>query len=389
MGVLTFAAALVAQFATQGVALFLRADEASSGLIGLLYIAAIPYTLRFLWSPLVDRNRLGSAGRYAGWITWSQAAACLAVASLFLFPPDVAPIGILALVSIFMIALGTQLTAVGGLMAAALPGRQFASGSSVQDASSALGGMFLGAFVLYLLADLGWFAVVWALLVVAGLGLVFSAIYAPRVDVEPVAMDRPPILSHLRVLQTREARQLFAVTFLVNCAIIIPYAAKSVMLIDAGFSIADASLYGIVFGNAVGALAALSSRPFIDRIGPMRFLGTLGILNILGVAVILFQYQDGFSPVVTVVMVLFANASVFAAFTASRAAIMALCEQGRQATDFASFVGLETVLYLVFAGISLAFLDTLGFVAISLFGGALTALGLLVVFAGRKKPQNR
>ncbi|MEM9843720.1 MAG: hypothetical protein AAF965_02900, partial [Pseudomonadota bacterium] len=46
VGLLTFGSATIAQFATQGVALFLRASDASSGLIGLIYVAAIPYTLR-------------------------------------------------------------------------------------------------------------------------------------------------------------------------------------------------------------------------------------------------------------------------------------------------------------------------------------------------------
>ena len=61
VGLMTFAASIMAQFATQGVALFLRAEETSSGTIGLIYLAAIPYTLRFLWAPLVDRSEIGRA----------------------------------------------------------------------------------------------------------------------------------------------------------------------------------------------------------------------------------------------------------------------------------------------------------------------------------------
>ena len=159
IGGVSFAAALAAHFAIQGGTLFLRAGDVSSGVIGLLSVAAIPYTLRFLWAPLVDRNPLGRHGRYSGWIVWTQAATCLAMAALALSDPVESPGVIVALISLFMIARGTQVTAVSGLMTAGLSQAAYPNGSSTQAATSALGAVFLGEAVLYLLADMGWIVV--------------------------------------------------------------------------------------------------------------------------------------------------------------------------------------------------------------------------------------
>ena len=49
------------------------------GTIGLLSLAGLPYTLKFLWAPVVDALRravaLGAAGRRRGWLVASQLAA--------------------------------------------------------------------------------------------------------------------------------------------------------------------------------------------------------------------------------------------------------------------------------------------------------------------------
>lgn len=381
VGLLTFGSATIAQFATQGVALFLRASDASSGLIGLIYVAAIPYTLRFLWAPLVDKFRLGSEGRYAGWLTWSQAITCLAVLALFVAPPDRAPAAILGLVSIFMIALGTQLTALGGLMAARLEPVFHPRASSVQGMSSAIAGVFLGAAVLYVLADLGWTFVVAALLSVSLASLAVALVLAPRVDaqVSPVAAA-PSMLSHFSIFRKPKARRLFVITFLVNCAIVIPYAAKSILLIDAGFSIANSALYGLVGGSAVGVLAAFLSRPLVEAIGAIRALAGLGTTNVIVMICVVLAAGDAPGAGLTVVSVLFANASVFATFTVSRAAIMSLCAPGREATELTNFVGLETVLYLVIAGIGLALLDDVGFGTVTIAGVVLTSFGVVLTW---------
>ncbi|MEM0991357.1 MAG: hypothetical protein AAGK00_21015, partial [Pseudomonadota bacterium] len=377
---MTFAAALVAQFATQGVALFLRSDEASSALIGMLYLAAAPYTLRFLWAPIVDRYPLGGAGRYGRWLIATQAASCLTVAALFMLSPAQTPGLIVAMVAIFMLALGTQQTAIGGLMAAGLRPALFARATSLQGAASATAGMFLGAAVLYLLADIGWWAVIAALLSISVAALFLSMWLSGRADVPRGSEPLPPFLSQFSIFRSFRARQLFVVAFLVDCAILIPYAAKAVLLIDAGFSVSDGALYGIVGGNLLGIVGALGIRPFVERFGGFRVLGGLGLLNIIVILAVLSFGWDQLGETGTVGIILFSNGAVFASFAASRAVALTLCRPGREATEMASFVGIAAVLYLLLAGGGMALLDRVGMASLSLAGVGLACLGVFLCF---------
>lgn len=361
VGLMTFAASIAAQFATQGVALFLRAEDTSSGVIGLIYVAAIPYTLRFLWAPLVDRSNLGGQGRYARWLIVTQIASTMAIALMAFVSPATAPFAIIAIIAVFMVAAGTQQTALGGVMAAGVPAESYPRVTSAQGVAAALAGFVLGAAVLYVLADIGWHAVVAALTIISVAGCLAALKLAPNAD---VALDstapRVSMLSHLSIFKDPRARRLFVFSALINGSVGIPYGTKAVLFIDAGFSVADGALYGIVLGNLCGMFGALLVRPVIDRMGGIRVLAALGLLNVAVVLPMATLALNGLGPTGTIALVLFASFSVFASFIASRSVIMRLCGPGRQATELASFVGLEAVVYLVIAGLSLSVLDTVG-----------------------------
>ncbi|MEM8820238.1 MAG: MFS transporter [Pseudomonadota bacterium] len=382
VAVVTFIGALLGQFATQGMGLFLRDADASSQIIGLLYLAAAPYTLRFLWAPLVDRYAPHAERRYTGWIMLCQWAVVLSFVGLCFTDPAAAPMAIIPIVALFMVALGTQFTALGGLMAGALTVQAHPKGASVQAAASASGGMFLGAAVLYLLADLGWTVVVAVLLTISILGLVAAAVFAPRTETLRTGGKTVSFFSQLSIFTVPRARWLLLVSILVNSAVLVPYAAKSVLLIDAGLSVTEGALYGIVLGNAVGALGAVIARRYVERFGGVAFLGVLGLLNALSAGVIAFVSLDGLDATETIIFVVLANAAVFASFTASRAVVMGIARPGRQATDIAGYVGIESIVFLVFVAAGLGVLDDIGVTVITSVGLVLGCLGALAAFAG-------
>ncbi|MEM9813673.1 MAG: MFS transporter [Pseudomonadota bacterium] len=383
--VVTFVGALLGQFATQGMGLFLRDADASSQMISLLYVAAAPYTLRFLWAPLVDRYSPRAESRYSAWIIFCQGAVVLSFAGLLFADPASAPMLMIPIVACFMIALGTQFTALGGFMASALTAAAYPKGASAQGAASASGGMFLGAAVLYLLADLGWSAVIAALLAISLLGLVASAMLAPGAETQRTGASAVSIFSQLSIFSAPQARWLLVVSALVNSAVLIPYAAKAVLLIDAGLSVTEGALYGIVLGNAVGAMGALIARRYVERFGGVMFLGFVGLLNATSACIIAVLSLDGLDANETILFVVLANAAVFASFTASRAVVMRIARSGRQATDIAGYVGVESIVFLALVAAGLAVLDDVGVAVISSVGAFLGFLGALVVFAGKRR----
>jgi len=50
--------------------------------IGLFSLVSLPYSLKFLWSPLIDRFSLPFLGRRKGWLLLTQIALAVAIASM-------------------------------------------------------------------------------------------------------------------------------------------------------------------------------------------------------------------------------------------------------------------------------------------------------------------
>src|SRR3954468_8122729 len=69
----------------------LQAWLAKSGLdvkaIGLFALVMFPYTWKFLWSPLMDRYRIGRLGRRRGWMALTQVALFGAIGALGMLDP--------------------------------------------------------------------------------------------------------------------------------------------------------------------------------------------------------------------------------------------------------------------------------------------------------------
>lgn len=85
---------------------WLRDSGASITTIGILSYVALPYLLKFLWAPLLDRYPLPLLGRRRGWLLVTQLALAGAIALLALQDPAVAllPVALCAVAIVFFSA---------------------------------------------------------------------------------------------------------------------------------------------------------------------------------------------------------------------------------------------------------------------------------------------
>jgi PAT family beta-lactamase induction signal transducer AmpG len=72
---------------THLVPAWLRTEQVDLGTIGLFAILGLPYTWKFLWSPLMDRYSLPGLGRRRGWALATQCALFVAIGVLGQFDP--------------------------------------------------------------------------------------------------------------------------------------------------------------------------------------------------------------------------------------------------------------------------------------------------------------
>ncbi|MEO1598905.1 MAG: hypothetical protein AAFU49_00310 [Pseudomonadota bacterium] len=383
VGVLSFSQAILGQFMIHGVPLFLRDAGQSADAVALTYLAAIPFALRFLWGPLIDRYGGPRFGPFGTWILGGQVASAVLICGLAFGDPGGAVAPLIAAMFCTMVAVGTQQTATSGLMIQHLRPVDYASGASTQAVGATLAGILLGAGVLYGLGDLGWSVVVSSVALLSGALLVLIVFWL-RLD---IGFERPAVpvslASQFAIFAKPAARRLYGLSLLVAACAVLPYSFKSILLIDAGFTVAESGLIGIVLGNLTGMLGALVARGPIRRFGGLRVLGAVGFAGAtIAIATVVAESVGGFGAWATCSLVLAANFLVYVGFTANRSLLMGLCGKGRQATDFATFASLEAIAVLMIAAGGTALLDRVGLsqilivcVLFSLLGGVLAWRG--------------
>jgi PAT family beta-lactamase induction signal transducer AmpG len=85
---------------------WLKDSGASNTAIGVMTYVALPYMLKFLWAPFIDRYPLPMLGRRRGWIFLTQIALAVAIAAFAIQNPTVSltPIAVCAVVIVFLSA---------------------------------------------------------------------------------------------------------------------------------------------------------------------------------------------------------------------------------------------------------------------------------------------
>ncbi len=85
--VLGFSSGLPLFLTSKTLQAWLKSGGVDLGTIGLLSVLALPYSLKFLWAPLLDRFAPPFLGRRRGWIVLAQVGLALAIAGFALSDP--------------------------------------------------------------------------------------------------------------------------------------------------------------------------------------------------------------------------------------------------------------------------------------------------------------
>lgn len=128
--------------------------------IGLLALAAVPWALKFLWAPWVDRLGCGRPGHRQRWILGTQLWAVAMLLLMGLMPMaalDMTLFLVLLLLLLFLnLAVATHDIASDGLAVRLLPSSLRGVGNSLQAGGYKVGLLAGGSLLLWLTGALGW-----------------------------------------------------------------------------------------------------------------------------------------------------------------------------------------------------------------------------------------
>lgn len=179
---------------------WLKESNVDITLIGIFAIVGLPYTLKFVWSPIIDRFTLPFLGHRKGWLAFSQFALTVLICAMGLTNPanHIWIFAILALLVAFFSA--TQDIVVDAYRIETLKNEELGLGTALYTYGYKIALLITGALALLLADHMSWKYVYLIMAAIMGINLFFT-IRAP----EPKTGDiKPKTLSEAVVLPFKE-----------------------------------------------------------------------------------------------------------------------------------------------------------------------------------------
>ncbi|MCV9940808.1 MFS transporter [Boseaceae bacterium BT-24-1] len=300
--------------------------------IGLTYLAVLPWALKFLWAPAVERYRLPDTGparsRTIVLATTLVSAVGLVAVGL------IGPVAFVPLIAVFVVIAFSASTgdiACDGHAVETLAQAHHGWGNAAQVGGAYLGSALGSGLFLVLVARFDWqlatFAMAGLLMLLALPFLLSPAPVAPtRRTHQPSlkeALRRPEMRSGLLLAAVYVPAQKWGV------AMLGPY------LVDSGLDLASLGLVNGIGGLAVGFACALIGGALVRALGARSVLVLALVLQAASLAGLAFAAWRGLPQPVVLALALASSSGIMAlGFVALYARFMALSDPRQAGVDF-------------------------------------------------------
>ncbi|MCP9849171.1 AmpG family muropeptide MFS transporter [Cyanobium sp. Morenito 9A2] len=351
VGLLGFASGAPNSGLGEVLPIWLATNGVAVELIGLLPLAGLPYAIKFLWAPLLDRWPIPWPDRRRGWIALLQLLLAIAIASLALLQPSTNPralfaIGLMALIVAVLSA--TQDIVIDAYRTDLLPQQERGAGAAANSLGFRGGTLVLGSGALLVTGVAGYplaFVAAGALMLL----LIPCTLAAPELKPleQPVLTLRQAVIGPVRefIARTgkRRAVQLLALVLLYRLPDGLLAPMSGPFLVAEGLT---ASEIGLI-KSALGVLATMAGVVIggflFGRLGMNRSLWLFGIAGTAGNLAYWLVARGTPSLKAVAGAVLLENLSSGLVATAFVALLMSLCNPRFSATQYAVFSGVYAV----------------------------------------------
>ncbi|MBT3222822.1 MAG: MFS transporter, partial [Proteobacteria bacterium] len=345
-------------FFTQALPVLMRHEGYSLKVIGLTTLLALPWALKFLWAPWVDRYSIARFGHRRSWILPLQAMmVCALIGVAWLSPATGLGVVLCAVLLVNMVS-ATQDIATDGLAVDILSHSERGLANGVQVAGYRLGMIVGGGVLLIFHERIGWMGTFLGMAAVIALASIPVLLHREKPS-RPACCEvnatirgffqRPGIARIVLLIVVYKSGDAFATGML------------RPFLADIGLTLAEVGWLLGTMGFVAGLVGALIGGALVGMIGRRRSLVVFGVLQVVTVAGYALVAQYGCSRVVLGTIF---GAEHFAGGMATAAlftAMMDWCRPGANATDYtiqASLVVIATGVAATLSGFSA---EALGF----------------------------
>ena len=369
----------------QLVPAWLRSNEVDLATIGLFSLVSLPYTWKFLWSPIMDRFAPPFLGRRRGWALITQVGLLISIGMLGVFDPGQS-LGVIVGV-VFSVALfsASQDIVIDAYRRELLADDELGTGNSFFINAYRLSSLVPGSLALILSDHLPWSSVFWITAVFMAVGMVTSLVIREVSDdaLAPHTL-REAVIEPFREFFARDgvaaAVAVLAFMFLYKLGDNMATALATPFYLDMGFTRTEigavakiAALWASIAGSIIGGIAMLKLS--INK--ALWIFGFVQLVTILGFAWLSVIGHDTTALFVVVSAEYLGVGLGTVALTAYIARETSLAFTATQFALFSSFIAIPRT----FANASTGFLiEAMGYTGFFLLCTAVAAPGMLMLF---------
>lgn len=359
---------------------WMKDSRVDLGLIGLSALIGLPYNLKFLWSPILDRFTPPFLGRRRGWILIFQLALVLGLSAMAFGNPsqNLGLIAGLALMVAFFSA--SQDIVIDAYRTELLPVRDLGLGSSLNINFYRIAMLVGGAFALWL-ADRATWRVVYLVMGAMMLPGMLTAWFAP----EPAGAIPPRTLVDAVVKPFTEffsrqgALEMMAFTILYKLGDMLAASLNTVFLMDLDFSKTEIGLATKGLGLVSLLVGAFLGGLVMRRWSLRRSLLLFGMLQAASISAPFLLAVIGHNRSLMLATIGAENFCFGTGMVAYAAFLMRICDKRMTATQYALLSSLMALTRTVFSSPAGQLVKWMGWPGFFLLCMAISIPGLLML----------
>lgn len=349
--------------------------------IGLMALVGLPYTVKFLWAPFLDRFTLPILGRRRGWLLVAQLALSVSIVGLGTTDPAHSPMMVAAAAFLVTFFSASQDIVIDAYRREDLPDEELGLGSSLYVNGYRIG-MLLASGGGLILADYISFKLVYLIMAAAMIPGILTTLLArePAVPLGTPKTLREAVFDPLtEYFARRSSVVILAFILCYKIGDTMASAMTTPFYLDIGFSKTEIGAVVKFFGLWATIAGSLLGGVVMLRIGINRCLWAFGVLQSLSTALFALLARIGPSVPALSGVIAFENISSGMGTAAYVAYMASITNKKFTATQYALLSSLMGVPRVVAAAPTGFFAKMLGWETFFLFCAAIAIPGLLLL----------
>lgn len=341
-----FASGLPLLLTTSTLSYWLARRGVDKTTIGLFALVGLPYSLKFLWAPLLDYARVplldARLGRRRAWALVAQIGLVVAILALAATDPATTPYATALAAFAIAFCSATQDVAIDAYRIEVLREPEQGAGAGATQSGYRVALLVAGAGAIALADWVAWPVVFTALAGLVGVGMV-AVLLAP----EPPAPEAAPtrfadaFVAPLRDLLGRpQAAAIAAFALLYKFGDAIAGTMANPFYVELGFSGVEIASVTKLFGVAANLVGVLAGGALVARAGTWRALAIGGVLQAATNLLFAVQAQVGHSVPMLALAIGADGVTGGLAASAFVAYLSGLCRSGMSASQYALLTSL-------------------------------------------------